>query len=218
MWTCRATSLALAVSMVWALTGCQSTSPRSRVEQFDSYYRKGCAELGMGHAAEAKKYFQQAAAIRNDHAGTHYHLGVCHALEREDEQALAGLTRAIRINPSLAPAYYNIGTIHLRHRRYGQAVLALERAAELDPTDPQVFNNLAKVYYMLRLPETAAEAYQKALDNDPESRVALQGLCRLALAAGNDDMVRETLERLEELAPYDDEVIALRRQAERGRP
>ncbi len=193
------------------LAGCESQQPTSRLAQFDRSYRMGCAELSMGDAKAAREHFQAAAGFRNDHALTHYYLGVSHAMLHEDDQALVGLGRAIRLDPTLAAAYYNIGTIHLRHRRFRQAAEALEKSVELDADNPKAFNNLAKAYYMLTLPELAVTAYETALQLDPNSRNALAGLCRLALAAGSKDRASQYLRRLERLDPDAPDVVELRR-------
>ena len=194
------------------LAGCQSNPPASRVEQFERSFQAGCGELSVGNAAAAKKHFDKAAALRNDHALVHYYLGVCHAMLHEDRQALVGLGRAIRLDPSLAPAYYNIGTIHLRHRRYRQAAEVLEKSVELDSDSVCALNNLAKAYYMLTLPEMAVEAYERALAVDPDSRIALLALCRLALAGGNTAKACSYLKRLEVLSGESPEVLALKRR------
>lgn len=201
----------VAVCLAAMLTGCRSDRPTGRVEQFEQSYRRGCAELAMGNADAARPHFQLAAGIRNDHALTHYYLGLCHAMQHQDNQALAGLGRAIRLDPTLAPAFYNLGTLHLRHRRFRQAAEALEQCLELEPDNVPALNNLAKSYYMLNLPELAVNAYLRAAELDPESKVALAGLCRMCLAAGKKDQAMGYLTRLEALDPDTHEVEALKR-------
>lgn len=201
--------------LVGLLSGCQSSPPTSRIARFERSFQAGCAELSVGNPTGAKSHLDKAAALQNDHALVHYYLGVCHAMLHEDQQALVGLGRAIRLDPTLAPAYYNIGTIHLRHRRFRQAAEALEKSLELDPDSVCALNNLAKAYYMLALPEMAVEAYERALAIDPDSQIALQALCRLALAGGNPDRAGVYLDKLETLCGESAEVLALRRRAGR---
>lgn len=86
------------------------------------------------------------------------------AMRRGDRQrALAELTRAIEINPTLTRAHLNIADIHRGERDYALAEASYRRAAEIEPRnfDAQYYDGLM-LHVLDRLVE-AVRAYLRAL-------------------------------------------------------
>lgn len=81
--------------------------------------------------------------------------------------------------PELAEPHNNLAVLHAQRQDYEAALAALERAIALDPEYASAYANLGDLH--LRL---AARAYRRQADLEPDN-----------------DTIRQTLEKLERLAP-----------------
>jgi tetratricopeptide (TPR) repeat protein len=67
----------------------------------------------------------------------------------EFERAIADLTEAIRLDPSLAGAHMNRGNAYAANNDPGRALRDLCQAIRLDPNDAAVYESRARVYSAL---------------------------------------------------------------------
>ena len=96
----------------------------------------------------------------------------------EKQRAIAELTRAIEINPTLTKAHMTLADVHRSDGDYAQAETAYRRAAELEPRnfDAQYYDGLM-LHLLNRLSE-AVRAYLRALavrPNDFQANLRLAG-------------------------------------------
>ncbi|TFG54641.1 MAG: tetratricopeptide repeat protein, partial [Candidatus Aminicenantes bacterium] len=83
--------------------------------------------------AEAKPFYEKAAALSPDDPDAQYNLGVCLVNIGESEAALARFQKAVELKPDYAEAYYQIGTILIGQNKAAEACASLEKFLALAP-------------------------------------------------------------------------------------
>ena len=117
--------------------------------------------------AEAVAHYEQAIALKPDHAVAYNNRGnALRALNRYDE-ALASYARAVALNGNYAEALANRGDLLKELGRYEEAVTYCEKAIALGcDSAPCHFDKAVALQAMGRLPEAIA-SYDRALELDP---------------------------------------------------
>jgi tetratricopeptide (TPR) repeat protein len=82
------------------------------------------------------------------------------------DDALANLSRDIKLRPADAWAISSRGQIYLGLGRYDEALADLDRALELDP-DGETFGSRGQVYRLLGREEEARADFARAIELDP---------------------------------------------------
>jgi superkiller protein 3 len=139
---------------------------------------------------------QKYIAERPDDPYAHFQLGYAHAGLRHWEDAKAEFSRAIALDPKMAPAYLNLGLV-LMDSDPGGAAEAFRTAADLQPTEsrPRFLSGLA-LERAGKFPE-AIEQYRAALvisPKDYECHFALgRALLRTNDAPGAEEHFHEAI-------------------------
>jgi Flp pilus assembly protein TadD len=100
---------------------------------------------------------------------------------------------ALKAKPDSAKFAYMLGLNLFFSGQPEPAVAALQRSARLNPKELQTHLLLAAVLQQLRRAPQAAAEWQAALDIDPASALALDGLAKSYMAAGNFPAVAQLL-------------------------
>jgi tetratricopeptide (TPR) repeat protein len=118
--------------------------------------------------SDARKEFEQAAAIDPNLAEAHVNLGNVLADLEQWDRAVAEYQKAIRLDSKRAGAHFNLGNLLAKLGRSDEALTELQTAIDLEPENPAPHINLGNVLRdMGRLEEALAE-YQRAMILDPK--------------------------------------------------
>jgi len=108
-----------------------------------------------------------------DSAEAHYDLGIAYSKQNRDDEALARLTEAIRIDPRLGDAhlklghlYMKLGQLHAQPNAYETALEAFASAARLRPNSSEAFHALGLATMALGRYQEAIDAFTKSLQVD----------------------------------------------------
>lgn len=109
------------------------------------------------------------------------------ALDRagRTEEAIAAYRALLRHDPKQLDAAMNLGTALARTGHRQEAERALSRAVALYPEMAELHADAGLAYESLGLYDAAHRAFRQAVERDAEHRVALCGLARLTLHAGD---------------------------------
>jgi len=160
--------------------------------------------LLQGDYAGAANFAATAIELApNDHALLYYASTILHYAGRNDE-ALAAVDRALRINPTHAGLHNVRANILVQQKDYPGARIAFETALRFDPRDSVSMCNLGFFLYQISHVEEAADVYGRAVDADPSNVDGYEGRAICAMALG----------KLEEAEKDMDKVVALRPTAD----
>ena len=95
-----------------------------------------------------------------------YRIAVAHMQQREFDEALEWLDRALDTDPKMGDAYNARGLILTNLGRYDEAYAMFERAEELMPTNPGVRLNMAIVRYLQGRRHEASVIYRQVIKMD----------------------------------------------------
>lgn len=173
-------------------------------------------QLRTGNLSEALGTFSAAHTLAPDNETTNYFLGELYVLQRDLDQALFHLDKALEVSPEFAPAIASRGfalrlqgdratTQDERDRLYAQAEGDILRALG---TNPRLLNaerqslwaTLGGHYRRQNRLEKAADAYERATQVTPSSSWAVGGVATCNALLGNVDKATTFYERSRTLA------------------
>ncbi|HKT13531.1 MAG TPA: tetratricopeptide repeat protein [Terriglobia bacterium] len=150
--------------------------------------------MASGKYEEAIPLYRALVRAVPGNAGLITNLGVaCHMAGHETE-AVAELTRALKLDPHNVAAQLYLGDAYLSMGEAAKAVPHLEVAARADPSDAGVRGNLAEALFATSQFRKAAGAFEKSAQlkpNDPEAWYRL-GLCYQELSQESFDNLQKT--------------------------
>lgn len=120
-------------------------------------------------AKSAENEAEQEAARRRSEAERWFERGL--RLEQSgapDDQVIPVYTRAVEIDPTLAPAHVNLGTLYFQSKRWTEAETHYRAAVEAAPEYALAQFNLGNLYDELADPARALEHYLTALRLAPD--------------------------------------------------
>lgn len=132
-------------------------------------------------------------------------LGNSYSSVGQKEQAFMELTRAVRINPSLAEARTNLGNLYLHRGEISQAIQEYQEALRILPDDSKTLNNLGNAYMQQDQLQQARMFYLKALDLDPAFIDAHRNLSHVYHRQGLLEKALTQIRTAITLAPQDSE-------------
>jgi Flp pilus assembly protein TadD len=80
----------------------------------------GCQLAQQNRTVEARQLFQQAIAVRRDHAGAINNLGVLYSQMNQVNDAIAGFQYGIGVAPTIQP-YLNLARLYVRLQERNKA-------------------------------------------------------------------------------------------------
>ena len=137
--------------------------------------------------AQAERVCRQIIAARPGNSDAHNILGVSLAALGNNDDAVASLKRAVKINPQAASYHANLGEILRQAGETQEALKALQEAVKLDPKNAHALNNLGIIHYELKKYNEAVDFYQQALEIRPEMPEALNNLGNALRTTGDID-------------------------------
>ena len=154
--------------------------------------------LNVGRNAEANQFSVQWMRANPKDAAFDYLLAEQH-LERKDyADAEARLRRVLKIYPDNARALNNLSWALSQQSKPGSVAPAL-RAAALAPDNPDILDTLAIAQAAEGQGGRALATLQRAIELAPQNHDLQLSLAKIALKAGNKDIARIALKRLQDL-------------------
>lgn len=128
----------------------------------DLRFQEALALMKARRHAEAQAAFLALSTDFPDFSGPLTDLGILYAQGRQNELAVASLTRAIKANPGNAVAHNWLGTLHRESGDFLRAEQAYRRALAAQPEYAPAYLNLAILYDVaLHRPREALATYQE---------------------------------------------------------
>lgn len=148
---------------------------------------------------KARAAAEKAVLLGPDLAEAHTSLGMVHAVENEDEAAIAEYKKAIELDPKYATARHFLGNLLASIGRDEEAIAAFRTAVKLEPLSVIINRNFADVLFRMRKYKEAEEQYKKVLEIDPDTVRALRRYGTLLAYEGRFDEAYKMLNRSVEL-------------------
>lgn len=147
--------------------------------QFNDALQLGVAHFQLGNLESARRYLEQAEAIRPGESEASRFLA--RLSFREAVSAIEGkryaraeqlLTVYVEKNPQDAEAWYNLGLAQLFSDQLDKAEASFRKAIALAPQNWQAHNRLGYVYEMRKRYPAALSSYRKALELHSDSSIS----------------------------------------------
>lgn len=122
------------------------------------------------------------------------------------DDAIALLDKAIKTYPGFAEAHMNLGTAHMLAGRPKDAIAPLRKGIELDPTAYKGFNQLGVVYEKLGRTDDAVRNLRKAVELKPDYALGYFNLGAAYLWSERLDEAERALETAARLDPGNNEI------------
>jgi len=152
--------------------------------------------------------FHEAAAIDPDFALAYARLAEAlrlrYAVTREGnwlEEAAAYSSKALQLNPGLAPVQVAVGQVQAAQGNTDLAFAAFERALKIDPNDAAANQSIAKVYESKGRLDAAEAAFQKAIALEPDSLLFRDSYANFLFRQGRFDDAAEQWRGVIRVAP-----------------
>src|SRR2546422_329697 len=157
--------------------------------------------------AEAREVSKKAIAAAPAFSWPYHNIGRLYMSQKDDEQALAWLAKALEVNPNHLRAQFNLGVAAARLNRYDEALGAYSRALVMNPADADAYANLGWILLKVGRQTEALALARRAADAAPTSVRALNARAGMAEFMGEFDEARTFHDRAGALAPDDPDTI-----------
>jgi tetratricopeptide (TPR) repeat protein len=134
----------------------------SLAPSFDATFNLALVHIRKGHWLDAEPLLRQALHHRQDHALTHYYLGLCLSKRGLLDQAAHAFESALALDREFVGARHRLGTVYRRLGRGRDAVRVLESVARSHPDDPQVLRELGLAYDFLSEKSESLKCFRRA--------------------------------------------------------
>ncbi len=109
----------------------------------------------------------QQTQLKSNDAVVHNNRGFDYCQIGKYDQAISDFSKAIEMNPRLAPAYSNRGAAYLYKGQYDRAILDLSKAIEINPWLAHAYNNRGWAYVKKWQFDQAISDFSKTIEIDP---------------------------------------------------
>jgi len=187
-----------------ALASCQLVL-QQEPENAEAHYLLGMIYLNKKMTSEARASFERTVHTAPTQPSTWpdawNNLGMLAAQEGRNEDAIANLKEAIRLNPSYTVALENLGNVYRQQHRWAEAQATLVRALETDPNDADANYGLAMTFAQQSDTQNAEKYFDAALRLRPDYPEALNNLGVLYLNTQRIDQGVKSFETCLRVAP-----------------
>lgn len=143
----------------------------------DAFYHLGLAYKEKKDFPNAVKNFE--AAMRNktwNDADFFIAAGVAYGMNKQYEQSVATLNKALALKPGNAETYNNLGVYYDEWGKTDSSIWALNKAIELDGKSQSAFYNMGNTYAHKGDFNKAIEFYKKSLELNPDNVDAINNI------------------------------------------
>jgi len=136
----------------------------------------GYSQPATSNASRQQDSSQQNSGTQSQDAQVLVRQGQEYLRDRQYNEAMEVLRRAIQIQPDLAVAHLQLGLTLLAVGRAEQAMAEMKRAIELDPNDAHAYVGLGNAASAMRRYAEAIDAYKQAISLDSNYPAAYANL------------------------------------------
>ncbi len=133
----------------------------------DALLGQAAVYASMGRAEEAESAYKKATALRPQHWGGHYELGVFYYRQRRLADATQQFQQVLEITPDNAMVHAVLGGMLQLLKNNEEAEAHLKRSIELQPSYA-AYTNLSALYYREKRWEESVATTRKALEINAE--------------------------------------------------
>ncbi|MDE0684224.1 MAG: tetratricopeptide repeat protein [Candidatus Poribacteria bacterium] len=158
--------------------------------------------LEQGHPKQAVPHYERAIVLGLETAEIYHNLGIAYMQNRDAENALKQLHRALEINANLPETLTMLGTLYAAKNKFDEAETHYERAIMLAPKAAMAYHGLAYLYgqHNQNL-EKAVELARHATKLSPDSAPYYNTLSWLCYKIRKYDAAETAILKAIELAP-----------------
>src|SRR5262249_45794515 len=143
-------------------------------ESFWPNFYVGVCAFRREKFAEAYAAFHACVALASKTPECYYNRALARTALGNEAEALADYSRALQLDPALAPAALNRGVLHCKNKNLAAAATDLRRALSLGADAAVAHYNLALVHLAHKDHSTALTNVRRALDHNPQHPEALE--------------------------------------------
>ena len=144
----------------------------------------GLIEYSRGHPDQARQYFKDALALKQDFAEAHNNLGAVSMQRREYKDAIDSFEQALAIDPGYVNARVNVALCHLYQGHADRARDEYVKCLELQPKACDCRQGLGVLAAGKRDFEEAKLQFTRMSEVCPESPTGFYNLCQTLLDMG----------------------------------
>ena len=161
----------------------------------------GWSQSSEEFVARARELAGKARAMDETSATTHALLGNIYLVEKQYDQAISELEKALALNPYRADNIGLLGMILAYAGKLKKAISMFRKAMTLNPVPPDwYYHQLAGIYATTGRFEEAISAYRESLQRNPDNIPAHSGL---AAIYGSSDREKEAGKEAQEVLRLD---------------
>jgi tetratricopeptide (TPR) repeat protein len=160
--------------------------------------------IGLYERGQLQAALKQGTALAGQYPNApmiQYILGVVNAVAGRKEEAVTGLTKALRIKPDYADAHNSLGNVLSELGKHEQAIASYTKALQIKPDYADAHNNLGNVLGVLGKPEQAIASYTRALQLMPDYADAYYNLANALSDLGRHKEAIPSYSRALQLMP-----------------
>ena len=117
---------------------------------------------------EAKKAYQSIIDNNSHHHQALHHLGVLHAQQGKQQEAIVYYQKSIAIEPGISTPYCNLGIAYNSLSQYEKALPEFQRAIEIEPDNINAYLNLGNALNQLNREADAQECFSHIITIVPD--------------------------------------------------
>jgi len=134
----------------------------------DKNLAEGIDLYQQGRYPEAIDAFKALAEKFPKNPAVFAYLGVASLRNKDADQAIDYLNKAVGLNPNFAQAYLALGESYLMKNDQDKAVESIQMAVKIQPEDARARYDLGLLFYKIDKMDDAVTAFEKAVALDPK--------------------------------------------------
>lgn len=176
----------------------------------DKNLAEGIDLYQQGRYQEAIDAFHKLIETFPGNPSVYAYLGIAYLRNKEIDQAIAFLSKAVDLNTDFAPAYLALGESYLMKNDHDKAVESIQRALKIQPENAPAHYDLGLLYYKIDKVEEAVAEFEKAIALDPKLSSAFYQLGLAQIKKGDYKKSVRYLEEFLNLQPQSPEAAQVR--------
>jgi tetratricopeptide (TPR) repeat protein len=154
-----------------------------------------------GELSQAESICKQILAEFPSCSDAFYLLGLTAFGQKQTEDGIIYLSKAIEINPQVSLYYYNFSLQLKNENRLEQALITGRQAANLEPGSVPILLNIGEIFQLLGQTKEAIEVYSKVIELSPSDVDLMYKLSLMLLEEGDLNQAKKLFLQLIKLLP-----------------